>query len=110
MTNDEVRRQKADLLLEHQEAEHELANFREKAAKLMDVYESVVHILRAVSGGMYVGYSPEAETAETRIRANLKRYREDINLDNTLLLIEQITRANQKVKELSDRKTSLGLK
>jgi hypothetical protein len=110
MTNDEIRRQKADLLLEHQEAEHELANLREKGLKLMENYETVIKAIKGVSTRQYASSISEGASAHAGIRANLESYREVIDIDKTLAVIDQIESCSAKVRELAERKTSLGLK
>ncbi len=109
MTDDEKRQQKAVLLLEYQEAEENLAHLREKAGVLARSTNEV---------GMWLGrtYLPvrandqDDRKRDANIRANLAQYREALNLDAAVSLMDEIGQAEQELGSLSERKKALGLK
>jgi hypothetical protein len=111
MTEDEKRQQKGMLLLEFQEAEHNLANLREKAGRLGQ------QILQF--GGWLAGASPERgpniHTEENKkksaqIRLNLDAYRKALNLEEAVALMDEIEKTERNLAALAMRKAELGLK
>jgi hypothetical protein len=108
MTEEEKRRQKADLLLEYQEAQDHVANLEEKAKRIA---ESLRHIARWLGGAVdedvsensYPLSDPAAITME-------QRYRQAMNFEEMMKLTQKITVAQRRLVELDKRKRSLGLK
>jgi hypothetical protein len=114
VTQDEMRRQKADLLLEYEEAEQHLAHLREKAIRTGQRVEAISKwLLNAgepyndrigdrfyVSGG---GGSAMIEIADPQVAIAM-------DFDAAKKLIEEIRSAHKKIQELKQRKQSLGLK
>src|SRR5436305_7564072 len=106
MTVDEKRQQKAMLLLEYQEAEQELAHLREKAGRTAEPFNEVAIWLKHAN--LPVARSGnEDETRDAEIRANLGRYREAVNFDNALALMDEISAAKNTLQVLAERKSNL---
>lgn len=114
MTEDEKRRQKADLLLEYAEAEQNLSHLREKATRLGVRIEAVskwllkagenqndkigdrVYVSTAGSSTFDILTDPEIPIA--------------MNFSEASKLIEEIRAGIHKVIDLRQRKAALGLK
>lgn len=111
MTEDEKRQQKAMLLLEFQEAEHELANLRERAGRvaqpILDVGKWIMNASPELGPSVN---KVEFSKYDTRIRVNADRYRKAVNFDDALALMDEIATAEKKLENLAMRKTELGLK
>jgi hypothetical protein len=105
MTENEKRQQKAMLLLEHQEAKENLAHLREKASQLSN---KLWHVRCWLDGSASMGRGDAAINNAT-IRANVGAYREALNFDLALALMDEIEQAEAIVKELETRKSALGL-
>jgi hypothetical protein len=106
MTTDEKRRQKADLLLEHQEAEENLAHLQEKLAKIAQSLSHVARWLGKLDDPVFDGSFPE----DFSIIATAPRYREAMDMDAILRLKQEIAAAEQRITNLARRKNALGLK
>jgi hypothetical protein len=109
MTDDEKRRQKAMLLLEHQEAENDLAHLREKAGRLALRIKDVGEWLTDASPD-HQHFSDDAARRNANIRTNIALYRGALNFDDALAAMDEIVRAEELVRTLGRRKSDLGLK
>jgi hypothetical protein len=109
MTDVEKRRQKADLLLEYQEAEQELAHLKEKA-------RAIRMGLNEISGWLQkITEQPESVKYVSHGKGEMRDindpiYSEAMNHDAILQLAQSIKTANEKLSELKTRKEGLGLK
>ncbi len=110
MTDDEKRQQKAMLLLEHQEAEENLAQLREKAGRISAPFAKVGKWLEYSQMNYLGGYEREKAQINGEIRSNLDAYRQAMNFDETLSLMDEIVAAERKLRDPSQRKQALGLK
>jgi hypothetical protein len=98
----------ADLLLEYQEAEQNLAHLRERAIDLAEDIDTVRAWLQsAVSGS---DPCVEVQRSDALVRSNVDQYIRALDFDRILMQIESINAAETKLKELAQRKAALGLK
>jgi hypothetical protein len=104
MTEDEKRRQKADLLLEFQEAEHELANLREKAKRFSGKLKALSEWMADCSQPSLADPSYFADRRQQAIQGA-----EALNLEALKQIDQEISSAQRKVSSLRESKTSLGL-
>jgi hypothetical protein len=103
LTDEEKRRQKADLFLECHEAESNLAHLQEKAYRLSEALREVSQYLNAAANhGGYMETGTDIESTAV--------HRAAMNFDAVISLAQQIKYASQKVAELRRRKDGLGLK
>jgi len=109
MTEDEKRQQKGLLLLEYQEAQQNLAHLKEKAYRKVEALDEVRKWIRSVQS-VSTNYSPDELTRNNNIRTNLDTFRNAMNFDDVLLLMDEIKKANQLLETLEKRKADLGLK
>jgi hypothetical protein len=109
MTEDEKRQQKGLLLLEYQEAQQNLAHLKEKAYRKVEALDEVRKWIRSVQN-VSTNYSPDELTRNNNICTNLDTFRNAMNFDDVLLLMDEIKKANQLLETLEKRKADLGLK
>ena len=111
MTDDEKRQQKAMLLLEHQEAENNLAHLREKAGRFSAPIQQVGRwVNHTQSADLYAGYDQEDKKLDATIRTSVDLYRKALNFDEALALMDEIKAAEELVRQSARRKAELGLK
>ena len=110
MTEEEKRQQKAMLLLEHQEAESNLAHLREKAGRVAKPYDDVAAWLAHASSFEYPGRREEDAKRDANIRANPELYRKSLPFDEAVALMDEIKKAEELLAQLGRRKAELGLK
>ena len=108
MTQDEVRRQKADLLLEYQETEHKLAVLHESAtARAKDIQQFAqwlqFNAVKMIYEQGQVHHGFEVQILELK-------YRTALDYQKALDLADEIRETSAKLKDLSKRKERLGLK
>lgn len=110
MTDQEKRRQKADLLLEYQEAEEELAHLKEKAARLGHALDEITKWVKSFADPL--PDTPVAATLrpEFKIALGDNTWREAMNLDAAVKLQDEMKDVRHKLQTLKRRKESLGLK
>jgi hypothetical protein len=113
MTEDEVRKQKALLLLDVNEAEQELAQLEEKGKRisihLKGFAEWLDGVLRA---GMQYGASGEAYISAIG-KVNVlhdAQFKISMNFDEAVKLFDQLTAVRKRLNDLNERKRSLGLR
>jgi hypothetical protein len=107
MTEDEKRQQKAMLLLEFQEAEETLAHLQEKATRMHEPIADVADWLNSCHRGSRQTYDFQRDK---RIRSNLQTYRNALNFDEALSVMDEIARTEKLLEELGQRKKALGVK
>ena len=104
MTPDEKRRQKADLLLECEEAEEDIRHITEKVRGQVELIETVKDAL-----GSYVGegrYVSDRDDLLDKILTDA-RYRSAMKLDEVLATIKEFKTAQEKLKDLRSRREAL---
>lgn len=106
MTDDEKRRQKADLLLECQEAEQELRHLEERAISVSERLTQIVGWLEEAARGINGGH---VQIREANILAD-GNFRLAMDLDSVALIVEQIKAARLRERNLQQRKSVLGLR
>lgn len=108
MTEDEKRRQQADLLLEFQDTEHEIAHLQEKAKRIGELiaqfgewmkHSPTTHVFRGDQA--HHGYS--VIPSDQRIVAAL-------NADEAFTLADELRSASARLRDLEERKRKLGLR
>jgi len=110
MTEQEKKRQKADLLLEYQEAEEELAHLTEKATRLSQTLQEITNWVKRFGDAM-----PDTPVAAT-LRPEFKivlgdtTWKDAMNFEATVKLQDEIKEMQTKLQSLKKRKDSLGLK
>jgi hypothetical protein len=107
MTEEEKRQQKAMLLLEFQEAEDTLAHLQEKAVRMKEPIAEVEHWLNACNRGYRQAHDFDRDR---RIRSDPQAYRDALNFDAALALMDEIAKTEKLIEELSQRKKALGVK
>jgi hypothetical protein len=115
VTQDEMRRQKADLLLEYEEAEQHLAHLQEKAIRTGQRVEAVSKwLLNAgepykdrISDRIYVSGGGGSTTIEVLSDPQVAIA---MDFEAATKLIEEIRTSHRKIQELKQRKANLGLK
>jgi|SRR5882672_5941041 len=111
MTQDQ-QRQKADLLLEHLEAEAKLTGLREKAGRFSETIGKVAKWLGnegtelTISTDEFKIFDP---AIDAEIRADIAHYAEALDFKTLLALMEEIQEAKSRCKQLAERKAALGL-
>jgi uncharacterized coiled-coil DUF342 family protein len=105
MTDDEKRQQKAMLLLECQEARENLANLREKAARLFEPLNDVIMCVKAAADATR-SYNNKEATIQAAINADRQAIRK--TFDSALDIIEEIRIAEEILQKLGQRKGALG--
>jgi hypothetical protein len=106
MTEDEKRQQKAMLLLDFQEAQTNLAHLRQEASRMSTPIRNVGDWLSNAETTDY-SYDQRAREKDAQIRANLELYRQGLNFDAAVALMDEIKQAGALLEELAKR---LGLK
>lgn len=106
MTEDEKRRQKADLLLECQEAEQDLRHLEERAISVSERLTQIAGWLEETARGINDGH---VQIREDNILAD-GNFRLAMNMDTVTLIVEQIKTARLRERNLQQRKNALGLK
>jgi hypothetical protein len=109
MTDDEKRHQKAELLLQYQEAEENLAHLREKAGVLSKLVDEVAMWMSRAHIPVRAN-DQDDRRRDGNIRKNPAKYREAMNFDAALSLMDEIAEVCQQLNDLSERKKALGLK
>lgn len=113
MTEDEKRRQKADLLLEYEEAEQSVAHLREKATRIATRIEAVSRWLLNAAGNndtfsdrVYVS-TAGSELFEVPTNAQIPPA---MDFSEAVKLVNEIRAGIRRVQELKQRKAALGLR
>jgi hypothetical protein len=113
MTDDEKRQQKAMLLLEFQETELNLASLREKAGcigrEILEVGQWLANM--SPERGPNMEYQKkENSRRNSKIRVEIAKYRNAMNFDEALELMNELEKAEKQLASLALRKSELGLK
>ena len=106
MTDDEKRKQKAMLLLQHEETRQELEHLRTKAWTLGEEVKEIARWLDTARG-QESGYR-DVELVE-KIDAHLPHYRKVFDFDAIASLRDELKRTHDKLRELTTQKKALGL-
>lgn len=109
MTEDDKRKQKAMLLLEYQEAEESLAHLKERAYRMEETINEVrkwVSDSRSIS----IGYGHDESDRNQHIRGHQGEFRQAMNFDEILALMDEIEKQKETLGKLEQRKRDLGLK
>lgn len=109
MTDNEKRQQKAMLLLEYQEAEENLAHLKEKAGVLSKSIDEISTWLSRAHIEIRTNEQGD-QKRDANIRANIAQYRQALNLDAAVALMDEIKEAERELDSLAERKKALGLK
>jgi hypothetical protein len=114
MTEDEKRQQKAMLLLEYQEAQEHLAHLQEKAKRISNNILAVSKWMDNCSQG-YSSAAGEDRVYITDIGGTVNiltdpNVAKAMDFDAAKSLALELDEARRRLQELSERKTSLGLK
>jgi hypothetical protein len=111
MTEEEKRQQKAMLLLEYQEAEENVAHLREKVSRLSKPFTEIATwlehaaVIESAPGNFRINSERDA-----RIRTNHDAYRQSLNFDAALAVLDELNEAQKTLARLAKRKSELGLK
>src|SRR5262245_31613913 len=103
MTEDAIRRQKADLLLEHKEAEDHLKILIERAYSLNSALEEYRDWFAAKL------YIPKVGRGHAPIGQLGEKHKEAMQHENWTQLFEEISSAREKLDDLTRRKRELNL-
>jgi hypothetical protein len=115
VTEDEKRRQKADLLLEYEETEQHLAHLKEKAIRTGQNVEAVSRwLLNAgepysdkISERFYITSGGGSALVDVLTDPQVALA---MDFNAAAKLVEEIRAGHRKIQELKQRKASLGLK
>ena len=110
MTEDEKRQQKAMLLLEYQEAEEHLANLQEKAKRISARLLAVSKWMENCASGGAVSDKVHVSELGGVVSVSSPEIIDAVNFPAARSLYTELMEAQRRVRELSDRKHSLGLK
>jgi hypothetical protein len=111
VTDDEKRRQKADLLLEYQEAQEHLSSLEEKARRNVDSLKMVIEWLEKIYDRTYnFDVMARLFRAGTIAHINEPRIIAAMNYEDLLALGRDAKAAMDKLRELSERKKALGVR
>ena len=102
MTEDEKRRQKADLLLEYREAEENLLHLRQRAHQMARPFASVAAWLKHIGT---IDKKPDYGDVPTLTES----IRGQLDLDAVIALTKEIKLAENLFDELQRRKTAFNL-
>ena len=99
------------LLLEYQETTEELSHYEENAKSLATRLREVVDWLNSTSGEI-LGSKTEAERRHAKLsnKETSKPYEESMDFSKAEEAVQLVTQARQKLSNLRERKTALGLK
>lgn len=114
MSSDEIRNQKATLLIEHHEATQLLANLKEKALRMGRDIQQFGKWLADESGAENLCEQfglPTDLTWSKWFRDNLldEKYKAALDYEKAIALADEIREATAKWKDLEERKGRLGL-
>jgi hypothetical protein len=109
MTEDEKRQQKAMLLLDFQEAQTNLTHLTQEAGRMSTPIRKVGDWLSNAETTDY-SYDQRAREKDAQIRANLELYRQGLNFDAAVALMDEIKDARALLDRLEKRKAEFGLK
>ena len=108
MTDEQKRQQKANLLLEYQEAEENLAHLRERAYRMG---QPVMRIAEWLGRADVQQQRPEEyRVLSDGLLSNPGHVRATLNAEEILAVMNEIQQAEKKLAELAERKAALGLK
>ena len=110
MTEDEKRHQKAMLLLEYQEAEEHLANLQEKAKRISYRLLAVAKWMDNCAKGAAVSDKVHVSELGGIVSISSPDIIAAVDFPVAQSLYIELMEAQRRVRELSDRKHSLGLK
>ena len=111
MTDDEKRRQKADLLLEYQEAQEHLSSLEEKAKRNVDSLKMVIEWLEKIydrTGNFEI--MSRLFRAASISHINDHRIVEAMNYEDLMSLGKEARAAMDRLRELGERKKALGVR
>jgi hypothetical protein len=112
MTPDEARQQKALLLLEHQEAEQQVADLEEKAARIAQRIGAISGWLKTISSSREI-HPSNVPTWIAGVEADILRdpqFAAAMNLEDVRKLVQEIIEARGRLSDLSRRKQASHLK
>lgn len=113
MTEDEQRHQKAMLLLEHQEAEQELAALREKSLRLSYLTQAFAEWMEDAARNKTSITSNEIYSSKLGRKVNIPgdgAFKAAMDYESALSLVREIQEAEKRTENLRNRKQALGLK
>jgi hypothetical protein len=108
MTDDEKRKQKMNLLMEHEEARQELEQLRIKA---WTISQQLGEVAQLINESREMGSFSEMRLLEAgkKISQNADTYKKAMNFEAVMALRGELAVANAKFKELTAQKKALGL-
>lgn len=109
MTDDDKRRQKADLLLEFEELKEHIAHLNESALKRK---EKIYEVSKWLEECRYFEHNPSSrqfDELNAKIDKSSDLYRLEMNFDRVADLVKDLLDARAKLAELKKRKDALGL-
>jgi hypothetical protein len=110
MTDDDKRRQKADLLLEFEDLKDHIAHLNEAAWRQK---EFIFQVSKWLENSRFLDNSPNIEhfaEINSDITKSIGDYRAAMDFDRVSALVKELSDARIKFDELKKRKQSLGLK
>jgi len=112
MTDLEIKRQKADLLLEYQEAQQHLAHLQEKARRLGESLSRITQWLRKSSESSW-NFNPAEPIYVMGDYVKIledPRYEAAMDFSEIKKVVQEIKEATDNLQSLGKRKNELGLK
>lgn len=111
MTDDDKRAQKGILLLEYQEAEQHLAHLQEKALRMSQDIKEVAKWLEEERrvGPMHSITTSDAKDRSVRLSKG-GQYQKSTDFAAVTAMVAELRDAHSKIRELGERKVSLGVK
>jgi coenzyme F420-reducing hydrogenase alpha subunit len=112
MTPDETRNQKALLLLEYQEAEQQVADLEEKAARIAERIGAVSQWLKTISSNREI-HPSDIPVWIAGAKADIfkdSQFAAAMNLEDARKLVQEIIEARERLSDLTRRKQVSHLK
>ena len=110
MTEDEKRRQKADLLLEIEETRELIAHLNEAALAQKERIYDVSQWLEQSRSFEHSSYVSHFKSLDEKISKSIESYRKAMNFDSAEEIVRQLKDAAKKLSALKERKEALGMK
>jgi hypothetical protein len=108
MTEDQMRQQKAELLLSYQEAQDNLADLRRKAYKMAEPFATVATWLKHMGSIDKKPIYGQGEPGRTLV--NVESLGERLSLDDVVAVTQEINKTEDLLAELGGLKSLLGLR
>jgi hypothetical protein len=109
MTESEKRQQKAELLLEYQEAEDNLAHLREQAKSIHDRLEKLTQWMNDYCPSSYPRQQVEVARRHAQIISD-PQIEVTLDFQKILALVKEVQEGEAKLSEMKQRKNALGLR